>query len=121
MKKETFEIKNRWTGKVLFTYESDKETNIKEALEQAVNEGANLEGANLEGAYLRGAYLVQIVGLGSVGRCTTFDLKNKKVLCGCWYGSFKEFKARVNEEYIENDLYKKQYLSALSFIESLKL
>ena len=42
MKKFKIEIKNRWTGAVIFTYESEKESKIKEAVEQAVKEGANL-------------------------------------------------------------------------------
>jgi uncharacterized protein YjbI with pentapeptide repeats len=55
------EIKNRFTGSVIFTYEKENAT-IKEAVAQAVKGGANLEGANLEGAdligaNLRGAYL----------------------------------------------------------------
>jgi len=50
------EIKNRFTGSVIFTYEKENAT-IKEAVAQAVKGGANLEGANLEGADLIGAYL----------------------------------------------------------------
>ena len=53
-KKQTkIEIKTL-TGAVLF--QSTKET-IKEAVEEAVSQDANLEGANLEGANLRDAYL----------------------------------------------------------------
>jgi hypothetical protein len=43
-------------GDVLFTYEKEYAT-IKDAVVEAVKNGANLEGANLEGAYLEGAYL----------------------------------------------------------------
>ena len=46
MKKIKIEIKSRWTGNVLFEYEKDDNT-IKDTVEQAI-----LEGANLEGAYL---------------------------------------------------------------------
>ena len=54
-KKEVkIEIKNRWTGDILFS--STKET-IREAVIEAVAKGANLKGANLKGAYLEGAYL----------------------------------------------------------------
>ncbi len=56
MKKVKIEIKNRWTGNVLFEYEKDNNT-IKETIEKAVEEVANLEGANLEGANLEGANL----------------------------------------------------------------
>jgi hypothetical protein len=51
-----FEIKNRWTGKVLFEYEKEKNT-IKDTVTEAVKQGAYLQGADLQGAYLRGAYL----------------------------------------------------------------
>jgi len=53
------EIKNRFTGSILFECEA---LNIKIALELAVKDGAYLRGAylggaNLDGAYLGGAYL----------------------------------------------------------------
>ncbi len=50
------EIKNRYTGNVMFTYEKENAT-IKDAVVKAVKEGANLIGANLEGANLIGANL----------------------------------------------------------------
>ncbi|KDC23990.1 pentapeptide repeat protein [Bordetella bronchiseptica F4563] len=56
-----FEIKNRYTGAVLFTADvpDDTESGLiaRVALEQAVERDANLRGANLRGAYLRGADL----------------------------------------------------------------
>jgi len=56
MSKIKFEIKNRWTGSVLFEYEKEDNT-LKDTVEQAVRAGANLSGANLEGADLEGANL----------------------------------------------------------------
>ena len=66
MSKVKFEIKNRWTGSVIFEYEKENNT-LKDTVEKAVEggaylggaylEGANLEGADLRGAYLEGAYL----------------------------------------------------------------
>jgi len=50
------QIKNRWTGSILFEYEKDKNT-IKETLVEAAKKGADLQGADLQGAYLQGAYL----------------------------------------------------------------
>lgn len=65
------EIKNRWTGKVLFEYEKENNT-IKDTVVEAVKNGAclsdaylsgadlgdaDLGGADLRGAYLGGAYL----------------------------------------------------------------
>ena len=55
-KKIKTEIKNRWTGSVLFEYEKENNT-LKYTLEKAVTEGANLEGANLREANLIGADL----------------------------------------------------------------
>ena len=56
MTKIKIEIKNRWTGEILFEYEKENNT-IKDTLVEAVSRGADLSGAYLRGAYLRGAYL----------------------------------------------------------------
>ena len=50
------EIKNRWTGRVLFEYEDDDNT-IKKTVEKAREEVADLTGADLRGADLRDAHL----------------------------------------------------------------
>ena len=49
------EIKSRWSDKVLFAAEANS---IKELVEKAVEEDANLRGADLIGANLRGANLI---------------------------------------------------------------
>ena len=62
----SIEIKNRFTGKVIFTHEDANliganliGANLRDAnLRDANLEGANLEGANLEGANLRDANLI---------------------------------------------------------------
>ncbi|MFJ0446696.1 pentapeptide repeat-containing protein [Bordetella bronchiseptica] len=58
-----FEIKNRWTGAVLFTADVPDETEsgmvARVALEQAVKSGANLARADLAGADLAGANLAR--------------------------------------------------------------
>jgi uncharacterized protein YjbI with pentapeptide repeats len=54
IKKVKIQIKNRFTGTILF--ESEKET-IKEAVLEAKDREANLYGADLSGADLRGANL----------------------------------------------------------------
>ena len=51
------EIKNRFTGKILFTHDAEGNT-IKLTLEAAVSARANLAGANLVGANIAGANLV---------------------------------------------------------------
>jgi len=58
---QKYEIKNRFTGEVLFSCDIPEgmESGMiaRHALETAIADGANLEGANLEGANLRGANL----------------------------------------------------------------
>ena len=56
MSKIKFEIKNRWTGSILFEYEKEDNT-LKKTVEEAVRVGADLRGADLRGADLRGADL----------------------------------------------------------------
>lgn len=56
MSKVKIEIKNRWTGSVLFEYEKEDNT-LRDTVIEAVKQGANLVGANLEGADLKGAYI----------------------------------------------------------------
>ena len=48
------EIKNRFTNRVIFTYECENNT-MKITVEQAVKNGASLNGASLDGASLDGA------------------------------------------------------------------
>ena len=55
-KKIKIEIKNRFTGKVLFEYEKVNNT-VKDTVVEAVKNGANLRCANLGDAYLGGANL----------------------------------------------------------------
>ena len=56
MNKIKIQIKNRWTGSVLFEYEKENNS-IKETVEQAMKTGANLGGADLRGADLGSANL----------------------------------------------------------------
>ena len=71
---EVIEIKNRWTGAVLY---SGEHADVKEAVEAAVKAGANLGGAYLAGANLRGADL-DGANLGGADLCGA-DLGGAKV------------------------------------------
>ena len=51
------EIKSRWFGKILFEYEKEDNT-IKDTIEAAIKQGADLTGAYLKGADLIGADLI---------------------------------------------------------------
>ena len=55
-KKIKIEIKNRFTGRVLFEYEKENNT-VKDTVIEAVRKGAYLRGADLGGAHLGGADL----------------------------------------------------------------
>jgi len=54
--KTKIEIKNRYTSKILFEFESENNT-VKDTVIEAAKSGANLSGADLSGADLSGAYL----------------------------------------------------------------
>ena len=54
--KVKIEIKNRFTGKILFEFETENNTILK-TLKEAIMRGAYLSGADLRDADLRGAYL----------------------------------------------------------------
>ena len=57
MKKEIkIEIKNRWTGNILFEYSKENNT-VLETLLEAIKGDADLRGADLRGADLRGAII----------------------------------------------------------------
>ncbi len=72
------EIKSRWNGSVLFSFETDK---IKLALESAVKQGANLKCANLKCANLEGADLE-----GADLKCA--DLKGANLKCANLEGAY---------------------------------
>ena len=55
--KAKIEIKNSFTGIILFEFETEN-NNIKRTVEEAIKVGANLDGANLYRANLDGANLV---------------------------------------------------------------
>lgn len=95
------EIKNRYTDEVLFSHDCEYNT-IAKTLKEGLKQEAGLKWANLKGAYLKGTGLYQFVGFGSAARWTTLDTINQKVICGCFYGTLEEFKAKVNKTHGDN-------------------
>ena len=91
-------------------------------------EKADLRGADLRGADLsNGAY--QVVGSGSVNRCTTYFSVNDMVVCGCWNdgngNTLESFKKRIESIYGEegekpNPLYYQEYRAAIAFFEAVR-
>lgn len=113
--------------------------NLRHAdLEVADLNGANLDRAKLEGAilchaYLRGAILpmgvYQIVGPGCCNRCTTYDVINNQIVCGCWndgkgnhLDSFVEQIEKIYGPYGKkpNSVYYAEYMSAVDFFRVMK-
>ena len=106
-----------------------REANLEGAdLEKANLEGANLRRADLEGAKLPiGVY--QIVGPGSRNRCTTYDVINDQIVCGCWNDGkgnhLDSFIKRIEEVYgpkgeNPNSKYYAEYMSAINFFRAMK-
>ena len=90
--------------------------------------GADLCETELEGANLPvGVY--QIVGPGSCNRCTTYDVINDQIVCGCWNdgagNKLKSFARRIEEIYgtkgeTPNSKYYAEYMSAVAFFKAMK-
>ena len=90
--------------------------------------GADLCETELEGANLPvGVY--QIVGPGSCNRCTTYDVINDQIVCGCWNdvkgNHLDSFIKRIEEIYgpkgeIPDSIYYAEYMSAINFFGAMK-
>ena len=96
-------------------------------------EGAKLEWVNLCGADLEGAELpigvYQIVGPGSCNRCTTYDVINDQIVCGCWNDGkgnhLDSFIKRIEEVYGPYEegyhpIYYTEYMAAVNFFKAMK-
>ena len=99
------------SGKVLFELEKENNT-IKETLEQAIKENANLRGANLEdanliNANLRGAKNKETAILPIFCKWS-YGIKGDLIIIGCkqktieewdiWFNSNKEYSTRRNTD-----------------------
>ena len=105
----------------------------KANLEMANLRWADLRGADLRGACLEGAELpigvYQIVGPGRYNRCTTYDVINDQVICGCWDDGagnhLNSFVRRIESIYGQNGkepnyVYYAEYMSAINFFRAMK-
>ena len=99
--------------------------------------GADLRGADLRGAYLRDAnlsgaimgdlHIYQLSRIGSVNRMTTFWADENKVWCGCFVGTFAEWRDKIRETYSDKMCdecpdkvkYRMQYEAALAYFAEL--
>ena len=122
---EKIEIKNRFTGKIIFEFSKENNTikdTVKEYIKKELISGktyADLRSANLRYADLDKRY-ISITRIGSSNRMTTYCFDDDIIWCGCFKGTLQEFENKVNETHKNNALYLKQYLGAINYIKSLK-
>ena len=133
---QTFEIKNRWDGKVLFS--AGGET-LSDVVQQAVQEraylrGANLYGADLHGANLRGANLYganlggkKLIGgrpffiigpIGSRGDYVQAWITDAGVMirAGCFFDTRNQFELALDATHGQNN-HGQEYRAALVLID----
>ena len=95
--------------------------------------GADLYGADLCETELEGANLpvgvYQIVGPGRCNRCTTYDVINDQIVCGCWNDGkgnhLDSFIKRIEEVYgpkgeNPDSIHYAEYMSAVAFFKAIK-
>ena len=122
------EIKNRFTGDIIFEFEKDNNT-IKDTIIESIKNNANLRGANLSCANLSGANLsgartdkkyIQISCIGSRKSMTTYCFDDNIIWCRCFKGNLSEFEEKVKETHDNNKQYLKEYLGFIKYLKELK-
>ena len=120
-------------GKWLRNKEGGQRADLQGAdLQRADLRDADLRDADLRDADLQGACLpngiYQVVGCGSVNRCTTYDSINDRVICGCWNDDngnhLAAFEERIEAVYgtagsEPNQQYYNEYMSAIAFFKEV--
>lgn len=81
--------------------------------------GANLRDANLRGANLGALHVYQLSRIGSENRMTTFWADKDVVWCGCFTGTFEEWRDKIRSTHTADDKYRKQYEAALKYFAEL--
>jgi hypothetical protein len=82
---------------------------------------ASMVGASMDGANMDGANIKRILQVGPVGSrksylvCFQTD-KGIKINAGCWWGTDKEFVARVTKVHGDT-IYAKEYTATIKFIQ----
>ena len=124
------EIKNRFTGKIIFEFSKENNTifkTVKEYIKKELAEGklyANLSYANLSSANLSSADLskryIQIACIGSAKRMTTYCFDDDIVWCGCFTGTLEQFETQCKETHKNNKQYLDEYLGFINYVKFLK-
>ena len=117
------QIKNRFTGVIIFEYSKENNT-IAETVKEALSKKVVLRYADLRSADLRSADLdkryIQIGRIGSEKRLTTYCFEDNIIWCGCFTGTLEEFEERVKETHANNKQYMQEYLGFIEYLKSLK-
>ena len=79
---------------------------------------ADLRGANLSFALIDG-FVYQLSRIGSSNRMTTFWADRDIVWCGCFTGTFKDWRDKIRKTYTADEEYRKQYEAALKYFAEL--
>ena len=145
---QEIEIKNRYTGDIIFKYKTEDNT-IKKTLIKAIKSyadlryadlhsanlhsadlryadlsSADLHSANLRSANLHSANLdkryISITRIGSRKSMTTYCFDDDTVWCGCFKGSLEAFEEKVTETHKNNEQYLKEYIGFINYLKSLK-
>ena len=119
-----------WAGKAALEIEAGS---VKEAVESATKDGANLRCANLRCANLDGAKygdkqlwtkrpVLQLGPCGRIGRTTVVlffaDGSEPLIRCGCFTGTLAEFRDKIHETH-EGTFHELEYNALASHIEAV--
>ena len=110
-----------WTEKTPLEY--DVET-VKDAVEKAVEDGANLYGANLDGKQLWHVRPFLTLGLcGRYDRMTNVfffeDGSEPVVNCGCFCGNIEEFAAIIHKTHA-GTFHEVEYMAMVEHIKAIR-
>ena len=115
-----------WTEKTPLEY--DVET-VKEAVEKAVEDGANLSRANLYGANLDGKQLWHVRPFLTLGLCGRSDRMTNVfffedgsepvVNCGCFCGNIEEFAAKIHKTHA-GTFHEVEYMAMVEHIKAIR-
>ena len=119
---QTFEIKNRWNGKVLVSAGGES---LRDVVQQAVREHADLSSADLRSADGKQLALIgrrPLLTIGPIGsRCDylTAYLTDAGVYvrAGCFFDTIEAFRAAVVAEHADNN-HGREYMAAIAMIEA---
>ena len=79
---------------------------------------SDLRDSDLSGS--KGLKFIQISGIGSANRQTTYLFNYDIVFCGCFKGTLVEFEEEVRKTHVKNIQYLNEYLVLLKYIKKLK-